>query len=263
MTDLGGPTFGRGHNDFEVDEDACTITKLTASLEEATLMALFPDVFVPVLQARPLKMPFWLVANPYDYNPLHIGLELLSETLWIQLPRTTHRGWKPRLYRHLTAQYNKHKYAIPSDLITRLCVALPACPPDHEVQIHGDATLANILQDPNDSTGQTWRWIDPLERQYIPGDPLVDLGKMFQSCWGYERKLFSPKEELMCNMIHAYDLLSDIGCSHKLESVMHWCFIHMIRLLPYQTRRTKQDFERLLTCISLTSMVPLLTQRKR
>lgn len=107
--------------------------------------------------------------------------------------------------------------------------------------IHGDATLANLVYDGR-LPFERWRWIDPLTRPFVPGDPLVDLGKMYQSCLGYERVLAGLEPERDDDLIEGLAHQTNLCEFHGLV----WATVHIIRLIPYQHTKDKPIFAEML-----------------
>jgi len=203
-----------------------------------------PDIFVPVLEmigGNPCAFKMPLYEEPDIYHDREIalmgGLQKLKE-LWLETS-SKKTAWKTNLRSHLYSQVLEYKLDISPTLINEIISALPEC--DTPKQIHGDATLANLIY----NEGQ-WFWIDPLQRPFIPGDPHVDLGKMLQSCWDYEKVLLGEDSPGFDR-----DLAKKLATSAQLEfyAAWNWCVIHIIRLLPYQDRRVRGIYERVLNSL--------------
>lgn len=213
---------------------------------EPNFMRKYPQVFVPVLwsendtrysvNATRYAMP--LCKSPdvlFDRREaLTEGGDLLKQ-LWNRPCVFTPANWRALLMAHLHGVIQKNDLKVDMHFLMFVVNCLTTS--RHYVDIHGDATFANILK-----FNDKWRWIDPLHRPYIPGDPHVDLGKMFQSTLGYERVLsgLGPDndEQLRRDLAKRYNLSYELG--------MLWCFIHVVRLLPYQDEKTRWFFEGLL-----------------
>ncbi len=232
---------GRGGNKFHFENNY--VTKLTASLREAEFMKAFPLAFIPVLETQPLKMPRWHDAELLEQREaLTTGLKLLKKYVWTK-PANKKPEWKLLLSQHLHGTYQLYTFAFPEKLID---VTLDSLTSDACCAIHGDPTAANILKDNIvKHYPRRWRWIDPLDRPYIPNDPHVDLGKMFQSCWGYERILVDETFKGNFNYELAFELTTLTTLNYKRAWL--WHIIHLIRLLPYQDRRVRRRFERILS----------------
>jgi hypothetical protein len=222
------------------------ILKIT-DRDELSLLTGTTDAFVPVntwWRTGPntveLEMPRLIEATAADdpYPPLKHGLETLAQFLWSQDDLTPHLGWREKLLSHLI------RIRCTSGVRHLVEKDLPEAP-DRQCRIHGDATLANLLFD---SQRMRWVWCDPLRRPYIPGDPLVDLGKMFQSCWGYERVLIEDATPSLDEQMA--DRLANIA-GLNYDDAMRWCHVHIVRLLPYQTRHVADRFVEVLTDVGL------------
>lgn len=153
---------------------------------------------------------------------LPTGIDLLREYLWSN-PSTPKTNWKPQLVNHLRTIY-------PSSGLMARVERLADVDPCR--RIHGDATLANLLRFPFGV-----RWIDPLDRPYVPGDPLVDAGKILQSCYGYENVLAGRKTDqhyLYQPRVVLEALLDEFGDS-GLDRARTWSLVHLARLLRYHT----------------------------
>jgi hypothetical protein len=213
-----------------------------AARAEPELMMFFPDVFVPILSigdGDPTVFTMPLCREPHieqrRFVALSEGIPKLR-LLWgvSRMPRVF---WKSELHSHLFAQILKHKLNVNPNLVLNTLDCLPDIDPGST--IHGDATLANMVC----MNGNDWRWIDPLDRPYIPGDPHVDLGKMFQSCWDYELVLLGQKYAKF-DHDQARQLAVIAGLDY--HKALNWCIIHLIRLLPYQDERVRGVYERVL-----------------
>lgn len=239
--------LGRGHSQLTFHDT--TVEKI-APWSEASMMRLYPDVFVEVLKIETealgtvkMTMPRLNVPVPGvdTRTGLLAGLERLR-ALWA-LPDISLNilglNWRTRLHTHLTERVTKYHLEIPLGKVDSLVRKLPDV--KQHVVVHGDPTLANII---HDVSTDRWWWIDPLIRLYIPGDPHVDLGKMFQSCWGYEEILTSKTAIPRWDASLALELTKASGLDMQIGK--QWCLIHLIRLLPYQDERVRSMFETLL-----------------
>lgn len=228
----------------------------TASSQEPRFMRRFPKVFVPVLwedvhvdssyekNAIRYAMPRYRDVTPTEEEreeALFAGLKKLK-LLWA-LEHA--REFQPdALTQHITRVIYEHKLLV--GIGVHGILGSLAFPDSHTV-IHGDPTYANILRHPSNDS---WWWIDPLYRDYIPGDPHVDLGKLFQSCWGYEFALANravPK----FNRKLAHALAVKAGLDWEQGQL--WCYVHMVRLLPYQKPHMRKLFEQILKDWTLIS----------
>lgn len=220
--------LGRGSSSIHFTDTE--VIKVAPMLEAQTMMK-YPGVFVAVKRLAVLRegpegmceyvMPLASASRPEDLRAaLLTGLEKLK-LLW-QVQRPTWL-WREELTEHIIKQ--AHDFDLNSDMVMRLLESLPD--PTRFATIHGDPTLANIVY-----RGKSWWWIDPLDRPYIPGDPHVDLGKMFQSCLGYERVILGYDDELEADTKLMRKLAAKSCLSYSLAFA--WCQVHMIRLLRYQ-----------------------------
>lgn len=139
-------------------------------------------------------------------------------------------GWRDRLFRHLSTRMSAVP-DFPDTLILDVIARLPE--PEPPIAIHGDATLANLLFD---KIQNTWVWCDPLDREFIPQDRRVDMGKILQSCYGYERVLLGQRDSLALNTTWIPFLMD----SWDYEIAHIWCIIHFMRAIPYQDDRVKE-----------------------
>ncbi len=112
--------------------------------------------------------------------------------------------------------------------------------------IHGDPTLDNCMLRPTEK-GYDLVVIDPLPagEGKMPNIRAVDLGKMLQSAIGYEHVIYGDER-------FPHD--SRLGKAKSLEMSMRilsgqddddtrgawiFCMIHLVRLLPYQSRHKR------------------------
>jgi hypothetical protein len=237
--------LGRGNNKFVFTQSK--VIKLTASEHEAKFMQTHTKVCVPVHSIDPLTMERWYDIDQYKPRvPLTYGVDLLHKHLWTINASPCH--WHDALHQHMHGIFGKYTFKFPfwslEDVIHDLHreVKAPYC------LIHGDATAANLVHAPLVMRRDfRYRWIDPLNRSYIPGDPHVDLGKMFQSCWGYERILLGDDKDIKFNEQLARDLCKHVNLSFDLA--WKWHIIHLFRLLPYQDSRVSLIFQEILNDI--------------
>jgi hypothetical protein len=220
---------GRGHLIFYAN---CVLK--TSPRKEPLFMNEFPSVFVPVSEIgdgdpTKFRMPLYEPSHPDQIEKaLLSGLQKLK-LLWA-VPRFHPKlDWRKKLHEHLLRQNELHNLGIAPRYIGALVQSLPMS--NEQCLIHGDSTLANLVYGQND-----WWWIDPLDRDYIPGDPYVDLGKMYQSCWNYESILLGSSSTKF-NMPLAMKLIKEAGLD--IQGVYGWCLVHLIRLLPYQDQRVR------------------------
>lgn len=192
-------------------------------------MGSFPEVFVPVI-ARRSTDTYTIFTMPRYEEPVLDQLEEALLEAGALLPKLwgyDDYPYNPRCNEELSIHLHTvaKSFFIKAASVDSLIGVLRKQKQRQVVCIHGDPTLANCVHGPNG-----WRWIDPLIRDYILGDPHVDLGKLFQSCMGYEAVLLGqpprPNYELMRRLADMLHLDFQLG--------MCWCAVHFIRLLPYQ-----------------------------
>lgn len=213
--------LGRGRSYITYTEHN-TVIKRTVDGWEPHHMSQHPDVFVPVLKIERLNftMPRY---DQAEITNLIEAAELLK-ILWIEKWRWQMPGWNRQLRAHLTQQNVKHSLGFNALWLESLVRSVNHDLP-YPCKIHGDPTLANLLVGPDGP-----RWIDPLTRPYIPGDPHVDLGKLYQSCAGYERVLQGERPVINTHLMNL--LAKNLNLNSNLG--LAWCRVHFIRLLPYQ-----------------------------
>jgi len=217
-------------------------------------MRRFPEVFAPVHEiidkrvtepdARPpyyrFIMPRFESAVSEDvYMGLLAGAQRL-QTLWAVNSNETIPYWRERLLTHLKQQIETHQLYVDVYTLAHVIEQLPN-PISPGCCIHGDATLANLLWE---RPTNKWWWIDPLRRPFIPNDPHVDLGKMFQSCFEYEAVLTHVTNRPAFNHDVARRLAEKTHLSYAAGRL--WLYIHLVRLLPYQVLRVRKIYEHVL-----------------
>lgn len=153
------------------------------------------------------------------------------------------QDWRQLLQARLQGLAHEHLGWDPLQVAT-LIADIPDWP-GQPCMTHGDATLANLVYD---SLSGDWLWLDPLICPHIPHDPHVDLGKLYQSCWGYEKVLCDPvRGHLEFDRDLALKLAAMCGLSSKVA--MRWCIVHMLRLLPYHSEAVNAHFIKTLRTI--------------
>ncbi len=223
------------------------VTKTVRGPWEPNWMRRFPEVFMPVIATcehgdhLEYTMPR---GEPARWDELTDALPkaaTLLRRLWATCWEQHNPRWAEALFDHLDGLRQVHDIQLTRDDVRYLVreashhqVRQPRC-------IHGDPTLANLIYDASRPFDR-WRWIDPLARPYIPGDPLVDLGKMYQSCLGYERVLAGLEPERDDAMIQQLAEITGLCEHHGLV----WCAIHILRLIPYQDEKDRPLFAEML-----------------
>lgn len=211
----------------------------TSEAWEPMFMHQFPMIFIPVLGSTfvapdlndtlvEFKMPRWHTATKPEV--LFTGLERL-QTLWSYVTDDAKPRWRSKLLKHLLHINDRLSNVFTNDWILKLVWGLPE--PMKTITVHGDPTLANLLED---HASHDVAWIDPLHRSYVPNDPHVDLGKLFQSCYGYELVLMGETRPSFNEKL-ARRLAGRSGLNY--ETGLRWMYVHLIRLLPYQDSRVQ------------------------
>jgi len=235
-------TLGRSSGILLFEGDV--VTKTTIETLQPVYMRQFPGVFAPVnaiapVLTTPLQVAFEMPRLAQVSDPLFLksGIGVL-QNLWAAPKLGYESDWRRKLRDHLLFQRQEHGLEVSEDFILKLAkFAYVAGDPCH---IHGDATVSNLLYDVANSR---WCWIDPISRPFIPSSRVVDVGKMLQSCWGYEAVLERRGLPALNN-----DLAVELCSLSKVpyNEAMRWCAIHLIRLLPYQEPEVRSIFEGLL-----------------
>lgn len=203
------------------------------------------DAFIPIISSEVTRefaqytMPLGIIPNPIFKTDVHKalkgGLSNLQRTLWAQKPThaEAHDFWRTWLDSYLQQRIIENNLEVDREKVKLLVAQLPE--PKSERFIHGDATLGNLVY-----VDSRWTWIDPNVRKFVPWDPHVDLGKMLQSCWGYERVLLGgqPRPELDTGLAIELSTLSGLDW----RSAELWLMVHALRLLPYQELRLQHVF---------------------
>lgn len=109
--------------------------------------------------------------------------------------------------------------------------------------IHGDPTLANVMirkQPAVDGVVPASECIvicDPIApRGKIPAHYTVDIGKMLQSAIGWETHLYGlhiPRDQCVSAV------LGDSPQLLEVQRSWFWCMVHLIRILPYVHRHSR------------------------
>ena len=194
---------------------------------ERELLERHPRVFIPGFQLGNLRV----MRRGAPTTPEHLvtGLVLLRDNLWGReaQPRL---DWKEKLLLHLWQVF-------PSRELERRVIDLPERA--SQVDIHGDATSANLLL----YRGRV-SWIDPQVRSYLPGFPAVDVAKTWQSATGYERVLVGENPSFDEDLAGR---LLDVGRPYTdWQEVETWWLIHLVRLLRYHTPTVAGKFREVL-----------------
>jgi hypothetical protein len=237
-----------GRSGSTVVLDGLIATKTVHGPWEAEYMRRFPDVFVRVTSicsngTDDLVSYSMVEGIPATWDELDVALPRAAERLsklWEHAGRTV-PNWRPELFTHLVNICRAQELQLTQDQLRWLVREADHHGLKVDRCIHGDPTLANLIYDSR-LPHSCWRWIDPLTRPYIPGDPLVDLGKLYQSCLGYERVLAGLEPQRDDALIEG--LAEQLGLCEFHGLV--WTAIHLIRLIPYQREGDKSVFAEML-----------------
>ena len=112
---------------------------------------------------------------------------------------------------------------------------------------HGDPTADNLMR----TTGGGFILTDPLpSSRKMPDVRAVDLGKMLQSAYGYERVKY-PDRHTMSKM-QVRDCIDVVLHGERPEdkyAAYYFCAVHFLRLLPYQPAELRPHFIQILQMI--------------
>jgi hypothetical protein len=238
-----------GRSGSTVVLDGLTATKTVRGPWEAEYMRRHPGVFVRVIStctngADDTCQYSMVEGQPATWDELDDALPraaALLPQLWTQPAPHGNPHWRPALFAHLTGIVQREGLQLTYDDIRFLVREADHHQLTVDRCIHGDPTLANLVYDDR-LPFERWRWIDPLTRPYIPGDPLVDLGKLYQSCLGYEQVLAGREPERHDALMEC--LAQQLGLCEYHGLV--WCAIHLVRLIPYQHDEDKSVFAEML-----------------
>jgi hypothetical protein len=228
--------------------DGLTATKTVHGRWEPDYMTKFPDVFVHVISrcengtddVVQYSMVEGIPATHEERDDALPKAAALLPRLWQRAAPSANPDWPRALFDHLTAIVAAEQFQLRADDLRFLVRESNHHDPKMDRCIHGDPTLANIVY--VNGAHSRWRWIDPLMRPYIPGDPLVDLGKLYQSCLGYERVLAGLEPERDDALMEC--LAEQLGLCEYHGLV--WTAIHLVRLIPYQHDADKPVFAEML-----------------
>ena len=167
----------------------------------------------------------------------------LSENLWgIPHKMTLSKSWHLTLSRYIDEKLTES--AVSSKLqtrVARLVAKLQFLVDDLMVcEIHGDPTLDNCMLKVGDDAGQhELRVVDPIpfESSAMPPLRVVDLGKMLQSCLGYEWLIEKFSRNVARDQAALEAVVLDGLNSAERVAASIFAVIHIVRLLPYQFKR--------------------------
>lgn len=210
---------------------------------EANMLARYPSVFPRVLSVSALPTVNRMVVVMERLEPCgglptsidnvyaqytayaHYVPELLRNNLWWRKPvQPSHPEWRNKLLnnvRQMTITLRLEGLKI----IAERCV----CESDNTATIHGDPTLSNTVW----TSDKKPKLVDPTYRPYIPSDPHVDLGKIFQSLIGWETMLWNHHNGIytLDRGRPMLDIAQSIARRTSLDYGlgMAWCVIHLLR----------------------------------
>ncbi len=189
------------------------------------------DISVPLL-IRMMKMR--LITHVWQHPPII----------------KTQEGWAENLGNYLKGVLNTHH--IPDEDAKYLLFLVKAMEFEGgtECAIHGDCTVDNVLQpgkfiDKENVDGHVWI-SDPIPPDHrIPSHREVDLGKLLQSCIGWENMKYAGNPPIPIEMCIPEALALEDFRSKRLAWI--WCAIHHVRILPYAVDPTRNAVIRSLT----------------
>lgn len=93
--------------------------------------------------------------------------------------------------------------------------------------IHGDPTFSNVMLRDSKRTWKEWVLIDPIPAGgKIPPHIYVDIGKILQSCLGWEDKIDIGWDKAFKHLTKDMSLC-------ETDTTLFWTVIHLYRILPY------------------------------
>lgn len=236
--------FGRGNGHVKFQGEV--VVKTTSESFEPVFMGMFGLAHAEILHCKTLPgdqvqftMPryIWPDLERDGESVICDGLNTLGKCLWGEEPpfERQNPNWRDALTEHLLERITTQGLELSKDKVQRFIGDLPE-ESERRHTIHGDATLANMVYDPV----RGWIWVDPLVKPYVPWDRIVDLGKAFQTCWGYERVILGMQQFPELNERLAMDVVRRANVPYV--DVMRWCIVHVMRLLPYQEPVIRDKF---------------------
>lgn len=171
----------------------------------------------------------YMMEELQEYVPQRMGLDdiahhlgKLDEFCWSESRNPYVLGWKGLLLEKFPDLEDLLEEIYPAERQLFYCV------------IHGDPTFANVLWR---GEGKYTKWIiadpiPPAQQPYIPPLKAVDLGKVYQSCLGWESLNFGWPEltRTQVNMVLSEGNTNDI---------LFWALVHIKRLIPYSLDKTE------------------------
>lgn len=148
---------------------------------------------------------------------------MLSRMVWSLRISQGIQNWRFGLFRFMAA----HGYDV-GKLIEELFPidgVLQSC------EIHGDATLSNVMYRKNRMC-----LIDPIPLDHkIAPHWTVDIGKMLQSGLGWERVNHGWDYNTTACIARIFDDMRDSESTQK--RAWFWCMVHCVRIIPYAAGR--------------------------
>lgn len=175
------------------------------------VIAVGSDYYEMEILQEPEHTPHW-TENAF------IDMRQKLELVWARKLPIVNRDWRPLLIKFCeTYGYNV------APLIHAL---LPVSVTEGAQMIHGDPTLANVMF----RNEYDLCIVDPImPNGKIPAMWTVDLGKMLQSCCGWEKVILGWKyDSASC----ADKVLNNVPMIDARRS-WFWCMVHFLRILPY------------------------------
>lgn len=102
---------------------------------------------------------------------------------------------------------------------------------------HGDPTFDNMMLRHD---GQ-FVIIDPIPATpAVPDLIAVDMGKVLQSCFGFERIRYGGQWSRVSPTLPDI-FLSMIGSNIECQAALYWCAVHLVRAIPYMESQEVKD----------------------
>ena len=159
-------------------------------------------------------------------------VRLLQEYVWSYGP---HINWDETRRRQLVfdkmCRTKMHKWEDMYDLFREITwMDLPVC------LTHGDPTFCNTLWL---NERHAWVLCDPIPSFELPDIRAIDLGKLLQSCFGFEQIMYGWKYSTPPNPLWV-NVLCD---SHnEWKAAIFFGMLHIMRLLPYAPLNFHEEF---------------------
>lgn len=195
-------------------------------LAQARTMERRPDVFCPVLAAGRNGEQYFC-AMPLLQNYKEAATPAAAQAAAVKLERL----WGGEALRFVDTQRAAYQVYV-GDLdvplwlrtVCRVMYDRTAHVKGHSAdEVHGDATLQNIVHAGDDA----W-WIDPNPR-HVPLERELDLGKLLQSLYGYDRDATPALKNGFAPLFDKY---------HETEELqIYYLLTHLARLWRYQPDR--------------------------